>query len=244
MLAFVDADHEVFPGWFEAAVEVLADEHVGAVGATCLPPSAGTWVQRMYGRLRGRSAGRADVEWLGSGNLVVRRTAFDQVAGFDETLRVCEDVDFCHRLRLAGWRLVSDDRLKNVHHGDPSTLKDLFRGELWRGRDNLRVSLRYLTLRGLPSLAIPLIDLTAMVALLLGLALWRLSALWVAAGMIGVIIGLAVLRALRMIAADGPRGFVAVVQALLVAGTYDTARALALVVRAKHRRAVEAGPER
>ena len=36
----------------------------------------------------------------------------------------------------------SGTRLRNVHHGDPASLARVFLGELWRGRDNARVSLR------------------------------------------------------------------------------------------------------
>ena len=77
-----------------------------------------------------------------SGNLAVKRTAFQAIGGFDAALEACEDVDFCQRLRRAGWRLVGDERLESVHLGDPPTLAALFRAERWRGRDNLRVSLR------------------------------------------------------------------------------------------------------
>ena len=42
----------------------------------------------------------------------------------------------------SGLRIVSDARLENIHHGDPRTLREVFFGELWRGRDNLRVSFR------------------------------------------------------------------------------------------------------
>ena len=36
--------------------------------------------------------------------------------------------------------LVADPRLRNIHLGDPSRLRALFFGELWRGRDNIRVT--------------------------------------------------------------------------------------------------------
>ena len=98
-LAFVDADHEIAPTWTKAAVASLAEDVDGAAGALCVPPPEGTWVQQMYGALRGRTRGRSEVTWLGAGNLAVRRTAFMQVGGFDATLESCEDVDLCHRLR-------------------------------------------------------------------------------------------------------------------------------------------------
>ena len=87
---------------------------------------------------------------------------------FDATLETCEDVDLCARLTAAGHRLVSDDRLRSVHLGDPPTLRALFFAELWRGRDNLRTGLRRLPAwRDVPSLLIPVVDLTGL-ALLAG----------------------------------------------------------------------------
>ena len=60
----------------------------------------------------------------------------------------------------SGLRVVSDARMESVHHGDPSTLTELFIGELWRGRDNLRVSFRKpLSVAALPSALIPVVDI-------------------------------------------------------------------------------------
>ena len=53
-----------------------------------------------------RPRDQRDADWLGSGNLAVSRTAFELVGGFDTSLETCEDVDFCHRLRAKGQRVV------------------------------------------------------------------------------------------------------------------------------------------
>src|SRR5262245_53653351 len=55
ILAFVDADHEIAPTWVRAAIEALAPERAGAAGALYTAPPGGTWVQRLYGALRGRT---------------------------------------------------------------------------------------------------------------------------------------------------------------------------------------------
>ena len=86
IIAFVDSDHEISRTWIDAAVDSLTEQRVGAVGALCRPPSNGTWVQRMYGVLRGRTVGRSDVEWLGAGNMAVSSEAFFSVGGFDQAL--------------------------------------------------------------------------------------------------------------------------------------------------------------
>lgn len=237
LLAFVDADHELGDGWVGAALDVMRDPAVGATGALCVPPADGTWVQLTYGALRGTTAGHGDVEWLGSGNLVVRRRAFQAVGGFNEALEASEDVDLCRRLVDAGWRLVGDERLCNVHYGDPATLKQLFRSELWRGRDNLGVSFRAgLTLRSLPGVMFPIIQLGSLALVVAGLAGARVG--WSGLGWAGLaILCLTLLLRTAVIARRGrsfsPR-FLG--QALAVAATYDGARALSLVWRARHHR--------
>jgi glycosyltransferase involved in cell wall biosynthesis len=253
VLAFVDADHEIDPHWVASAIDSLSASDVAAVGALCFAPADGTWVQRMYDALRGRTQGQSDVEWLGSGNMAVRRELFDKVGGFDVSLETCEDVDLCQRLRQAGLRVRGDDRLRNVHLGDPATLGKLYRSELWRGRDNLRVSLRYgLTLRGLPSVLMPVLELICLIVAPLAIGFWlaftllsfqesrraapavAFLALAIALAAIAVPVALTVLRVVRMARWGGLRGPLDLARAFVVAGTYDLARAVALLARARH----------
>jgi hypothetical protein len=172
--------------------------------------------------------------------LAVRRDAFNAVGGFDASLEACEDVDLCRRLRAAGWRIVADEDLRSVHYGDPRTLRALFRAERWRGRDNVRVTLRSgLSARDLPSLFIPIVDLAALaVAIVAGLA-WPFvgpSAATIATVAVVTVAIFAVLRASRIVTRIDRRTPLALLRACLVALTYDVARALALVTRASHHR--------
>ena len=246
ILAFVDADHEIASGWMTAAVEALSPDRIGAAGALYTAPNPGTWVQRLYGALRGRTRGSSDVLWLGSGNVAVKRSAFEAVGGFDASLEACEDVDFCQRLRAAGWRIVGDERLESVHLGDPPTLAALFRAERWRGRDNLRVSLRGpLTIGDLPSLMIPIIDLLAALTMLVAIALWPVVGAPHPDGRSGQPADRRpafVPAAARIVTRAGRPGPLIVLQAFLVAFTYDIARAAALVTRASHHRRAPQGP--
>jgi hypothetical protein len=235
ILAFVDADHEIDSGWLTAAVDTLEGPGIGAAGALCIAPPDGTWVQRMYDALRHRTVGRQDVGWLGSGNLAVHRAVFDRAGGFRVGLPTCEDVDLCHRIRAAGFRIVSDDRMRSIHLGDPATLAGLFRGELWRGGHNFRASLSGpISVRALPSIVIPIVNLLALAAGAAGLATATTTGLGVAVGSLAVVGGFASLRAARMITTTGSTGDAG--RAFAVACTYDLARALALVVRAGHHR--------
>lgn len=239
LLAFVDADHTLAPGWVNAATEVLASPDVGAVGAAYDAPPDGTWVQRLYDAFRDHSPGQSDAGWLASGNLVVRRTLFLEVGGFDESLETCEDVDLCKRLQRSGRRVLTDSRLASTHHGDPRTLNALFWGELWRGRDNLRVSLRPpVSARELPSVIIPIVYLIAIAtsaAALVSLLFAPIPAAVVLAAALVSMAALSALRTTRMLARLKPRRAGDTFNAFRVAVTYDVARALALVIRIGHR---------
>ncbi|MDQ3729607.1 MAG: glycosyltransferase [Actinomycetota bacterium] len=48
-------------------------------------------------------------------NLMVRRTAFEEVGGFVEGIRSGGDVDFCRRLGAAGWRIERRPAARVVH---------------------------------------------------------------------------------------------------------------------------------
>jgi GT2 family glycosyltransferase len=233
LVAFVDADHEIDRDWANAAVSALASDDVAAAGSPYWPAPQSNWVQQCYDALRNHPASRTATEWLGSGNLVVRRAAFELAGGFDEALEACEDVDFCNRLRSAGGRILADPGLRSVHYGDPSTLGALFRGELWRGRNNLRVTLRGpWTIGAVRSALIPAVDLAALVIALGGL----LARAWpTAAAAASVFVGLAAARAGQMGRRSGTRRIARAAQMLAVAIVYDLARALAPVARTGHR---------
>jgi N-acetylglucosaminyl-diphospho-decaprenol L-rhamnosyltransferase len=61
----------------------------------------------------------ADVEQPAAACLMVRASVFDALGGFDEQFYPAwfEDVDFCRRLRDAGYRLRYEPRATFVHHG-------------------------------------------------------------------------------------------------------------------------------
>jgi glycosyltransferase involved in cell wall biosynthesis len=242
IIAFADSDHEIDRNWVSTAVDVLSSPAVAATGAPYLPAPDCNWVQRQYDGLRDRTDGPEEVTWLGSGNLAVKRSAFDRISGFNASLTACEDVDLCNRLRLAGHRIVADPALRSVHYGDPKTLKALFFGELWRGRDNLRVTFSGpRTFRHLRSAIVPIVDLlelaAATVALLLGhllIAFACVVALMVPAALRAGVMVRNRLRYARpaqsLLIAAGRAA-----QAMAVAIVFDVARALAILARGSHR---------
>lgn len=176
-IAFCDSDHEVAADWLATGLSVLqSDRSILATGSHYLPPPNGTWVQRVWAIHRLRGAAIRNVDWLGSGNLFVRMEDFRKIGGFREDLTAAEDVDLCHRLRnqLSG-KIVCDDRIRSIHHGEPKRLIDFYRKEYWRGSSGLKAWFSQgMPLRELPSLAWPVWHLLGAVAV----AFYILVALW------------------------------------------------------------------
>lgn len=230
LLAFVDADHSIDRRWLTVAGEIFQNPQVAAAGALCSAPDTGTWVQAAYDRLRRRSPEVTQAAWLGAGNLLVRRSVFATVGGFDVSLQTCEDVDLCWRLRASGYIILNDDRLKNVHWGDPSTIAALFWGELWRGQDNLRVSLRQGMQEVLsPSVMMPVANLAALVAIASSPVMsggLRWTVLGAALAIIGATIAVRAVR-MWMVPDQGRRSGIGAIGA--VAAVYEVARALSLL---------------
>ncbi len=58
----------------------------------------------------------ADVDWASGALLLVRRSTFEQLGGFDERFFMfMEDVDLCWRARQAGWRVALEPAAGAVH---------------------------------------------------------------------------------------------------------------------------------
>jgi len=142
IVAFVDADTVVDRGWLVAAVKRLSNNRIGAVGSRLQIPQNASWIERLWAEQQREQNYSGEIHWLGSANLVVTRECFDRVGGFDPRLRTSEDVDLCGRIRGAGYVILSDPEVRATHLANPKTLVDLFRRELWYGKDTLRMFLQ------------------------------------------------------------------------------------------------------
>lgn len=89
-------------------------------------------------------------EFLVGAVLLVRRSAFDEMGGFDaDFFMFNEEVDLCYRLTRAGWRVLFCPGSEFVHVGGVST------SAVWDSmyREQLRSHLRYLTKHRGPEVA-------------------------------------------------------------------------------------------
>jgi len=64
----------------------------------------------------------ADVDWVQGSALLLRREVYAKIGGLDEHyIMYSEELDFCKRAKLAGWRVVYFGEASIVHHGGKSS---------------------------------------------------------------------------------------------------------------------------
>jgi len=114
ILAFVDADMLIHPETFNGIAEILSSPRWVA-------GSTGVWPDRWSIGIAATFALATPALWLtrfDTGVVFMRRSDFEAVGGYDETMRVAEDVKILWRLRQHGRRrrarLVRAPRLKAI----------------------------------------------------------------------------------------------------------------------------------
>jgi mycofactocin glycosyltransferase len=113
-VAFVDAECEPADGWLDSLLPHFSDPSVAAVApriATGTPerlpgPVAAYELARPTldrGPMEAPVRPRSRVPFVPTAAIIVRRAALVELVGFDEAMRVGEDVDLVWRLGQAGW---------------------------------------------------------------------------------------------------------------------------------------------
>jgi len=108
--AFTDDDCEPDAEWLDRLRRVFADGRFAAVGGPNLPPRPRSWREAVVCAAPGAPShvllDDEEAEHLPGCNLAVTRTAFEAIGGFNPVFHTAgDDVDFCWRLRDAGFRL-------------------------------------------------------------------------------------------------------------------------------------------
>jgi len=150
-LLFLNNDMEVrTPDWIEALLEQSQRPEVGAVGCRLLYPDGQPQHEGVVVGIGG-TANNVDLSsYFGLGTVIrdvgavtaaammMRRSAFVEMGGFDEALRVAfNDIDLCMRLRRSGYRIVYTPLAELMHHGSAS------RGRLHPSGDEARFAERW-----------------------------------------------------------------------------------------------------
>lgn len=172
-LGFIDADVAIAEDWIENALKGFKREEVAMTGSSPSIPEDSNWVVRTWHLQIQARPQSTEREWLASMNILVRKSVFDEIGGFDEELVTCEDVDLGYRIIQKNFKILSDANIKAIHYGEAQDLGHLFRKEAWRGTSNISGALKHGFQAGeLPSLLQPVITLLGILLMAFGLLLW------------------------------------------------------------------------
>ena len=154
-LLFVDADDVVAPGWAQALAHAL-DQHGFVASRFDLTRLNPPWVlaSRENPQERGLNPYTYPpyLDHAGGSGLGVRRAVHEAVGGFDESMPVLEDTDYCWRIQRAGTPLVFVSEAM-VHVRLRHDLGGVFRQALSYGENNVAIYKKYLPL-GMPRLGL------------------------------------------------------------------------------------------
>ena len=138
-IIFLNDDTEIITdNWIENMLQYAQQEDVGGVGVMLLYPDnsiqhAGDFITEngtgdhcfngMDSRsfeINGLAQVVREVSAVTTACMMVRRTVFEEVGGFDEKLRNFDDYDFCLRLRESGYKIIYTPYTKLYHYESPT----------------------------------------------------------------------------------------------------------------------------
>lgn len=231
LVAFLDSDCVPVAGWFERLRPHLTDPLLAVVAPRIVELTGGArgWLTPYEAAVSALDMGPdaapvrplSAVSYVPSAALLARRSALGD--GFDETMRVAEDVDLVWRLICAGWRVrYEPDAL--VAHEHPVRTVEWLRRRAFYGTGAALLAVRH-------GGAVAPVVLTPESALAWALALAGGRRGCVAAtGVLSV----AVVRLARRLARPGEPPPLAFAAALVARGTGASARTLARSVTRHH----------
>jgi glycosyltransferase involved in cell wall biosynthesis len=231
ILVFLDADCTVDRSWLSESSRYLSQKEIACFGSPPRVPDHSTWVQRAWFQVRLKKEPVGETEWLESMNMFIRGEAFALCGGFNESLVTCEDYDISLRLKAFG-KVVADSRIIAVHHGEASTAAHFFRKELWRGISNIKGIFHHgVKLVELPSIGIPVLHCTVLLALIMSLLFRYMTALDLVAYTLAVFAGWQLLLLTMSFLKYRKNGSSVVVQIFMLLNIYYLARGAAFVKR-------------
>lgn len=132
LLAFIDADVEIGRSWCEVLFAKLSTMPNSKLitGSHCIVPENirqpfFTWYKSIENDNRNTH--------LGSGHLIIPRSLFDDIGGFNDSLKSGEDYDLCQRALQVGASVQADSDLVARHLGYPNTAWGFVLRECWHG---------------------------------------------------------------------------------------------------------------
>jgi len=166
ILSFIDDDNWVCPKWVDLVAENMTRHPeaaaCGGFNEAVFEATPPAWFERYLGcfaigsQIHGTAAITQILEYLWGAGMSIRRSAWRQLLdrGFQQllggrvgaSLMAGEDTELCYALRLAGWSLVYDPRLKAKHYLPAGRLTWAYLRRMYRGFGGASVGLDPYTL--------------------------------------------------------------------------------------------------
>jgi N-acetylglucosaminyl-diphospho-decaprenol L-rhamnosyltransferase len=137
------AQHFLNPRVGLVAPGLLLPDGLMQDSARVVPTPLDLVLRRRGQRFRGaiRPSEVTGVPWVVGACMILRRSAFDHIGGFDERfLLYFEDMDLCVRLRKRGWKVVLDPDVIVAHRHRAASRKSIFG---WSTRQHIRSAMHF-----------------------------------------------------------------------------------------------------
>lgn len=138
IFVFLDADVYLGKDWggrIGAVLERLHRQPQILTGSIYGISSENNWIEKAWFAPR---TTMKETNYINGGHLIIHRSLFAEVGGFDCELETGEDYEFCVRARRMGALIENDPELKVVHAGYPKDLKRFFLRERWHARGDYK----------------------------------------------------------------------------------------------------------
>lgn len=164
VVVFLDAD--VFPTqeWTRQlphVIDSLRAKPRQLTGSWVCVPDRCTWLEQHWFKPLEHGSNTH----INSGHMIVSRSFFLELGGFDPSLRSGEDYEISMRVKAHGGEVVDNVALRVIHEGYPKRLSEFARREMWHGAGDFQSARAFFTSK---------------VAVLSVVAFWGLLGGWIA----------------------------------------------------------------
>lgn len=138
ILVFLDADVYLGKDWggrIKSVMERLFSHPDIITGSLYGVSEENNWIERVWFAPR---TTLTEINYINGGHLILLKSLFLKIGGFDPELETGEDYEFCSRARRMGAQIENDPGLHVVHAGYPKNIKHFFGRERWHGRGDYK----------------------------------------------------------------------------------------------------------
>lgn len=135
-LAFIDSDCVAPPQWLTAATKLLRTDPNLVIGGKCQTAPDASWIENDW--ILGLNQQKTETMDLLGASIIMPRSSFQTVGGFDETITSGEDTQLAHDLRATGYKVEINQEVNVIHLGNAKTLLEFVRRQAWHSENYLQ----------------------------------------------------------------------------------------------------------